>query len=182
MERLPLRPFFGFLHRWVGLVMAVFLIFSGVTGAVISWDHELDEFLNPHLLDARTKGAPRPSLELIRELEARHPNLEVTSFPLAPEDGHSLAFWVEPKVDPSTGRLREVDYNQIFVDPASGTELGKRNGERFGHSRVKTSSPSCTSCTTPCTCPRCSARIAGASGCSGASRSCGRSTASSART
>jgi uncharacterized iron-regulated membrane protein len=106
--------------------MAVFLIFSGVTGAVISWDHELDELLNPHLLDARANGAARSSFELVREVETRHPNVEVTSFPLAAEDGHSFAFWVEPKVDPSTGRLRDVDYNQVFIDPASGVELGKR--------------------------------------------------------
>jgi len=126
METRSIRPFLGALHRWVGLAMAAFLFFSGITGAVISWDHELDEALNPHLLDARAKGAPRPSLELAREIEARHPDLEVTFFPLVAEAGHSLAFWVEPKLDPKTGKLLEVDYNQVFVDPADGAELGKR--------------------------------------------------------
>lgn len=122
----PLRPIFGALHRWVGLFMAAFLFFSGVTGAVISWDHELDEALNPHLLDARAAGTPLPALALARKVEARHPNLEVTFFPLAVEPGHSLAFWVEPKVDPRTGKLLDVEYNQVFVDPANGAELGKR--------------------------------------------------------
>jgi uncharacterized iron-regulated membrane protein len=27
--------------------LAAFLFVSGLTGAVISWDHELDEWLNP---------------------------------------------------------------------------------------------------------------------------------------
>ena len=126
MHERPIRPLLGAAHRWVGLVIAAFLFFSGVTGAIISWDHELDEALNPHLLDARAPGASQSSLELMRQVEARHPNVEVTFFPLAVEPGHSFAFWVEPKVDPKTSRLRDVDYNQVFVDPASGAELGKR--------------------------------------------------------
>jgi uncharacterized iron-regulated membrane protein len=121
-----MRPIFGALHRWVGLLMAAFLFFSGCTGAIISWDHELDEALNAHLLDARAAGAPRSALELARQLEARHPRMEVTHLPLTAEAGHSFAFWVEPKVDPSTKQLFDVDYNQVFVDPASGVELGRR--------------------------------------------------------
>ena len=126
MQARPIRPIFGALHRWVGLLIAVFLFFSGCTGAVISWDHELDEALNAHLLDARAKGAPRSALELAREIETRHPRVEVTHLPLAAESGHSLSFWVEPKVDPKTSKLFDVDYNQVFVDPASGAELGRR--------------------------------------------------------
>jgi uncharacterized iron-regulated membrane protein len=126
MQARPIRPIFGALHRWVGLLMAAFLFFSGCTGAIISWDHELDEALNEHLLDARAAGAPRPALELARQLEARHPRVEVTHSPLLAEAGHSFAFWVEPKVDPKTRKLFDVDYNQVFVDPASGVELGRR--------------------------------------------------------
>jgi uncharacterized iron-regulated membrane protein len=121
-----IRPILGALHRWVGLVIAGVLFFSGLTGAVISWDHELDELLNPRLLYARAIGTPLSSLALARQVEANHPNVEVTSFPLAVEQGHSLAFWVEPKIDPKTKRLRDVDYNQVFVHPVTGAELGKR--------------------------------------------------------
>jgi uncharacterized iron-regulated membrane protein len=52
--------------------------------------------------------------------------MEVTFTPLAAEPGHSLAFWLEPKVDPKTGHLYDEKYNQVFVDPASGAELGTR--------------------------------------------------------
>lgn len=123
----PLRPIFGALHRWVGLIMAAFLFFSGVTGAIISWDHELDELLNPHLLDARSQGPALPSLELARAIEARHPQVDVTWAPLQVEQGHSLAFVVEPKVNPATGRLFDVGYNQVFINPPDGAELGTRN-------------------------------------------------------
>ncbi|MGL4575991.1 MAG: PepSY-associated TM helix domain-containing protein [Burkholderiaceae bacterium] len=118
------------LHRWAGLITAAFLVFSGLTGAVISWDHELDELLNPHLHDARADVAPsgpaRDALALAREIEARHPQVQVTYVPLAAEPGHSYAFGVEPRVNPTTQRLYEPGFNQVFVDPASGKELGKR--------------------------------------------------------
>lgn len=122
-----MRMFFTLLHRYTGLLIAAFLFFSGVTGAVISWDHELDDLLNPHLMYARASGTPQPSLELIRQIEARHPQVTVTFVPLAPEEpGRSLAFGVTPRVNPETARLYEPGFNQVFVDPVSGAELGKR--------------------------------------------------------
>lgn len=122
----PVRPVLTFLHRWVGLSIAAFLIVSGLTGAVISWDHELDDLLNPHLMYARTEGRARPPLELARAIEARDPRVQVTWLPLAPEPGGTLAFGVEPRRNLATGRLFEPGYNQVFIDPASGSEQGRR--------------------------------------------------------
>jgi uncharacterized iron-regulated membrane protein len=51
---MQMRPVFVLLHRWFGLAVAVFLFVSGLTGAVISWDHELDAWLNPQLFHARS--------------------------------------------------------------------------------------------------------------------------------
>ena len=115
------------LHRWVGLAIAGFLVVSGLTGAVISWDHELDALLNPHLLEARTAGPMRPPLDLVAEIEARDPRIRVTHLPLVAEPGHSLLFGVDPIVDPATGDPYEPGYNQVFIDPASGAELGRRD-------------------------------------------------------
>ena len=120
------RPVLTFLHRWVGLFIAGFLVVSGVTGAVISWDHELDDILNPHLMYARTEGASLPSLALARQIEARDPRVQVTWLPLAPEPGGTLAFGVEPRRNPATGRLFEPGYNQVFIDPVTGAEQGRR--------------------------------------------------------
>jgi len=114
------------LHRWIGLAMAAFLFVSGLTGAVISWDHELDELLNPHLTQAPGAGPALPALELARRIEAADPRVRVTYMPLAAEPGHSLGFGVDPRVDPATGRLYEPGYNEVFLDPASGAELGRR--------------------------------------------------------
>jgi uncharacterized iron-regulated membrane protein len=121
-----MRAAFGIVHRWAGLITAAFLFFSGITGAVISWDHALDEWLNSHLTEAKTLGPAKPSTELATLIEARDPRARVTYLLTTPEAGDSLAFFVEPRIDPTTGRRFQLDYNQVFLDPATGDELGRR--------------------------------------------------------
>lgn len=121
-----MRQTFTLLHRYVGLLIAVFLILSGLTGAVISWDHELDDWLNPHLMEAHSVGKPLSSLEIARQMEVRYPEIRVTSLPLSAEAGESLVIGVKPRQNPATGTLYEPGFNQVFVDPVTGDELGKR--------------------------------------------------------
>jgi uncharacterized iron-regulated membrane protein len=123
---MSLRPFFGFLHRWVGLITAGFLLVSGLTGAVISWDHELDDLLNPHLMHAKAQGPALPPLKLAQQVEAQDPRVLVTYVPLLTEAGKSVGIGVDGRVDPATGRQIEPGYNQVFLDPATGEELGRR--------------------------------------------------------
>jgi uncharacterized iron-regulated membrane protein len=121
-----MRAAFGTIHRWAGLVTAAFLFFSGVTGAVISWDHALDEWLNSRLTSAKTPGPAKPSTELAMLIEDRDPRVRVTYLLTTPEAGDSLSFFVEPAIDPATRKRFELDYNQVFLDPATGEELGRR--------------------------------------------------------
>ena len=90
------RSFIVVAHRWAGLFLAAFLFISGLTGAVISWDHELDEWLNPQLFKAQSEGDPVSSLALAEQLEAADPRLLVTSVPLAVEQGHNLGLGSAP--------------------------------------------------------------------------------------
>lgn len=122
-----MRPLLVLLHRWVGLMLAGFLFVTGLTGAVISWDHELDHWLNPHLSQALSSGPALPVLDMVRQIEQRYPEVRVTYFEMAAEEpGESQWFWVEPRLNPATGKLYEPGFNQVFVDPVTGAELGKR--------------------------------------------------------
>ncbi len=121
-----MRAFWIVVHRCAGLMMAAFLFVAGMTGAIISWDHELDEWLNPHLVEASSAGLAQSPLLLAQQMEERYPEIAVQFIPLMVEPGKSLELGVEPRVDPVTGRLFEPGFNQIFIDPVSGEELGKR--------------------------------------------------------
>lgn len=122
-----IRHFWELLHRWVGLAIAGFLFVSGLTGAVISWDHELDEVLNSDLVHVDSRGDFRSPLELASLIERRDPRVDVTYIPLGPEPGKALVFGIDPHIDPATGELFEPGYNEIFVDPVTGAETGRRD-------------------------------------------------------
>ncbi|CAB3780701.1 hypothetical protein LMG28138_01100 [Pararobbsia alpina] len=99
-----MRPLLVRLHRWLGVATALFLFVSGLTGAIIAWDHELDAALNPSFFHARTTGPALSSLELARLVEAADPRIEVTYLPLGVEAGHALQMMVQPRTDPATGQ------------------------------------------------------------------------------
>ena len=113
-------------HRWAGLIAAPFLLVTGLTGAVISWDHELDALLNPQLTRAVGEGRVIPPLELAGMIEARHPDVRVSFVPFHAQAGESQAFGVQPRLNPETGKLFRPGFNQVFVDPRRGEELGRR--------------------------------------------------------
>ena len=121
-----LRPFFVLLHRWFGLAAAAFLFVAGLTGAIISWEHELDAWLNPAFASARSAGPALPATEVIRRVEAADPRVRVIYIPLAVEPGKVFDVFVEPRIDPASGRPFEPGYSQVAVDPATGDIQAKR--------------------------------------------------------
>lgn len=127
-----LRPLLVLLHRYVGLVMAAFLVLAGVTGAPLSWYYELDAALNPHWLRVAppTPGAqPLPPLVLRDRVQQHHPQAEVHFAPLVPEQGGAAVYFIGGRRDAATGVRATLDVDQVFVDPYTGTVLG---GRRWG--------------------------------------------------
>ena len=121
-----MRAVFTSLHRWAGLITAAFLFMAGLTGAVISWDHELDDLLIRRFIEVNSPGPARPSTELAKLIEQRDQRARVTYLFITGETGESLWFFVEPRIDPATGKRHVLDYNQVYLDPNTGEELGRR--------------------------------------------------------
>jgi uncharacterized iron-regulated membrane protein len=120
------RPFLLAIHRYAGLFIAVFLFISGITGAIISWDHELDEALNPQLFKSDSAGVRQTPLTLATQLEKSDPRLRVTFLPLSIEPGHALVVSVEGRLDPATGKAFPLEFNQVALNPVSGEVQGTR--------------------------------------------------------
>jgi len=121
-----MRALLVLLHRWFGLAAALFLFIAGATGAVISWDHELDAWLNPQLYRARSAGQPLAPLALAAKVEQADPRVRVSFMPLAVLPGQTFPVSVAPRVNPASGQLFEPGYNQVALDPASGDIQGRR--------------------------------------------------------
>ena len=123
------------LHRWFGLSIALFLFVSGLTGAIISWDHELDEWLNPRFFEAASTAPALSPLELAARLEAQEPRLHVRFMPLHIEAGHNLPVFVEARTNPATQAPYELGYSQVALDPATGAIQASRDWGEFALDR-----------------------------------------------
>jgi uncharacterized iron-regulated membrane protein len=115
------------LHRWFGIGTALFLFVSGLTGAIIAWNQELDALLNPEFYYARSTAPALTALELANQVEAADPRLHVTYLPLGIVPGRTLQMRVQGRPDPATGKPYVLDFNQIAVDPGTGTIQGRRD-------------------------------------------------------
>ena len=132
-----MRKILVFLHRWLGLGMALFLFQAGLTGALIAWDHEIDALLNPELYRSETPadaGLLSP-LRLAEIVERDDPRVQVTFLPLAVEPGHALMLSVEPRRDATTGKPYELGFDQVAVNPATGEVQGRREWGAISLSR-----------------------------------------------
>lgn len=130
-----MRPFWTLVHRWVGLTVALFLIVAGLTGAVTSWDHELDEWLNADIMQAPGRGPLLDPMKLAAAVEAADPCARVTYVTLGLEEGHAASFLVRPHTDASTGRPYVLGYNNVFIDPVTAQITGRRDSGAVSLSR-----------------------------------------------
>lgn len=111
------------LHRYVGLVMAGFLVIVSLTGSLIVFRSELDRWLNPSLFQVEpvARTPPLTPSQLIARVERTDPNVQAFVVTPAPAAGRSASVHVGAKVGAA-----EPDYNQVFLDPATGAILGRR--------------------------------------------------------
>lgn len=108
------------MHRWAGLVLALFLVLAGLTGSVLAFNEDLDAWLNPDLFDA-TPGAMQPVDALIAVAEGADKDARVmrVSYPTPARSSVLLGV--------VTRGTAPLGYDQVFVDPVTARLLGRRD-------------------------------------------------------
>ena len=87
-----MRALLTLIHRWAGLAIALFLIAAGLTGAVTSWDQELDAWINNALYDTTSRGTYQSPMALAAAVEAADPHARASYIPLNFEVGRNAGF------------------------------------------------------------------------------------------
>lgn len=129
-----MRAYAVIIHRYVGLVIAGFLLIAGLTGALLVWYHDLDAALNPSLLRvepprSQQDGMPVPLLDpmVLREkVQAAYPDAAVnyvSFYQGRPEDARP--FYIQSKPN-ALGQAAEPAVDEVFVNPYTGKILGGR--------------------------------------------------------
>lgn len=124
------RQFWVVLHRWAGLTLTLFLAVAGFTGIFLAWIDELDTAAAPQLhLTALPHAGARPldTFDIRESVMRRYPGADIHFLPLEAEPGRSLQLFVEwPDSRTGLERADAPNWNQIFINPYTGEELGRR--------------------------------------------------------
>jgi uncharacterized iron-regulated membrane protein len=112
------RALWVWLHRWVGLAMAGFLIIVGLTGSLLAFYPELNRWLTPNLHPGLRAGVEIDMAALARRAEELIPQARANRVFIASMDTVMIGMEARPGDPP-------LDFDQLCLDPANGEELGR---------------------------------------------------------
>ncbi|OYO28787.1 PepSY domain-containing protein [Janthinobacterium sp. PC23-8] len=111
------------VHRYVGLLLALFLVLAGITGSLLAWNEELEAAISPQLFRVTAPpGAARLEPMLLHaRVQVRYPDALVARLPLEFTEGRSVLFALRP-----LSKGQKLANDQVFVDPYTAHTLGER--------------------------------------------------------
>lgn len=134
MDYKALRGAFVLAHRYVGLALAAFLVIEGLTGSLLAFNAQLERLISPQLFAVPAPGARRLSLgELAEKAEALVPNGQVDYLFAYP---NQTMVRMEPRPLPGLKDGKPIGFTQLFLDPWTGRELGRRDFGNLGQGPI----------------------------------------------
>lgn len=121
-RRLGERQTWVWLHRYAGLLTALFLTVAGLTGSILAFGHDIDVWLNPGLHQARSTAPPLGFDALASRIQASDPALRVDYLTHDGVPGRTALAFVSAR----TGHP-PLAYDEVYVDPGTGEIQGKRS-------------------------------------------------------
>jgi uncharacterized iron-regulated membrane protein len=99
------------LHRWIGLVVGLFLVVQGLTGASLVFRDAIERIIHPALV-VKTGPARLPAQALLDAVAKRHPGADIVraEFPDAADQAVQMRWTIKQQrwvsaVDPFTGAI-----------------------------------------------------------------------------
>ncbi len=117
------------VHRYLGLVLALFLVIIAGTGSIIAFYDDLERSLNTRMrvVEPQEQGWTIDDALRIREqLEREDPRSHLFSLQFPQQPDETLFSRVMPAIDPDTGAVASIDYDEVFANPYTGERLGQR--------------------------------------------------------
>jgi uncharacterized iron-regulated membrane protein len=124
------RHFWVLIHRYVGLTMALFLIVAGLTGSILAFYDELDDWLNPESSRGHTRISvhSKPlfdAFELCGHALMLVPHARITTIELEVKPDEAYTVYLEPSIDPATRQPYPLDFDTLKLNPYTGTEVAR---------------------------------------------------------
>lgn len=118
------------VHLYTGLTIGLFIVFIGLTGALIVFQPEIDQLLNPELYRVDLSAEPVSLDALVEAAYATYPRLEAGHRPV-------FSFLRPPQASGGTASMLIKDsfaedggpWWEARLDPGTGNVLGARNPE-----------------------------------------------------
>lgn len=118
------------IHRYTGLAIMAFLIMAGITGALLSFHHELDDVFNQHLAKVTPVEAPMlPIAALHDTVISAYPEFGFSSLPMTVAADRAAVF----TVDRVRGGAKkpQPSFQEVYVNPYTAEIIGTRNKDEW---------------------------------------------------
>lgn len=113
------------VHRYVGLVITLFLVIAGLTGCIIAFHDELDGYINQSIFYVPRQNQPLlDPLALRDRLLVDYPDANIEYVELETRHGKAIKIYLDPK---KTDRgYTTLPNDELYADPYTGKIIGAR--------------------------------------------------------
>ncbi len=119
------------LHWLLGITAGVVLAVVGITGAMLSFEHDLLKAMNPGVMTVTAQAQALTPAELLARIAVAEPEKTIQSLSLAGDPQESARVGFAPAADAKPGPGGRVRGETRYVNPYSGELLGQPRGEGF---------------------------------------------------
>lgn len=117
-----LRHWLVKLHRYSGLLLSLFIVMAGLTGAALAFNDEIDAWLNPQFYHLAASGPHQPIDVLAAKVEHDYPQARLAFFAMEADGAAPLQAKLRARHEDDA-----LAVDTVFIDPVSAAVVGERN-------------------------------------------------------